>query len=286
MGWQRARRAGSGPWASVLVVGSAGAFIPALAFHPLVPYAADKNLWYTSPMLLCLAAAAVWPIDRFDPSEPSSSPTRRTALAAGALVLLLGLVACSPDEDEDGWTLDAGDCDDSNPDVHPEAPELWQDGIDNDCDGLEDVSDDYVFVEEQEPNDTSLGSCFSPDGQDIGHLAGAGLLTRFSGRIDSVVDASYTEGDLDCIAFRVPEHVEHPRLYVTLSWLEEDSDLDLAVQGIWEGEQVAFGLSQAPGPSPEVLISSSGFDPTTPLWLWLAGYDGPPTDYELDLVLR
>jgi hypothetical protein len=46
---------------------------------------------------------------------------------------------CSPDEpaeddqDGDGWTADAGDCDDQDAAVHPDAPELC-DGLDNDCD--------------------------------------------------------------------------------------------------------------------------------------------------------
>ena len=34
------------------------------------------------------------------------------------------------------------------------------------------------------------------------------------------------------------------------------------------------------------LVSSSGFDSGAPLWLWVVGYDGPPTDYRVDLVLR
>lgn len=44
------------------------------------------------------------------------------------------------DDDGDGYTEVAGDCDDSNPDAHPFADEL-DDGIDNDCDGCEDDRD-------------------------------------------------------------------------------------------------------------------------------------------------
>ena len=39
------------------------------------------------------------------------------------------------DADGDGWTIDE-DCDDSDPDVNPDAEEICNDGIDNDCDGL------------------------------------------------------------------------------------------------------------------------------------------------------
>ena len=44
------------------------------------------------------------------------------------------------DVDDDGWTDDE-DCDDSDPDVNPEADEICDDGIDNDCDGLIDDED-------------------------------------------------------------------------------------------------------------------------------------------------
>jgi hypothetical protein len=39
------------------------------------------------------------------------------------------------DADGDGWTIQGGDCDDSDPSVHPEAEEVPFDGIDQDCNG-------------------------------------------------------------------------------------------------------------------------------------------------------
>lgn len=300
LGWKRAHRAGAPAWASVLLVGSLGALVPALAIHQALPFAAYKNVWFMTPMLLTLSVAAFWPIVQFQAEHPADSPepvpTRSAAsLLVGALTMrsflclagvgLLSLSSCT-DQDGDGWTTQSGDCDDNNEAIHPGAPESWDDGIDNDCDGTTDWSDDYVLLAEAEPNDSSLGSCFAPEGQDLGRIAGSSLLTRIDGRIETVVDQSYEEGDRDCYAFRLPTVEDHPRLTIHLSWDDAESDLDLALQGLWEGVQVGFAQSQASGPGPEFLVSSSGFDSGAPLWLWVVGYDGPPTDYRVDLVLR
>ncbi len=45
------------------------------------------------------------------------------------------------DVDGDGFTT-LSDCDDSNPDINPDAVEIWYDGIDQNCDGLNDFDQD------------------------------------------------------------------------------------------------------------------------------------------------
>jgi hypothetical protein len=46
------------------------------------------------------------------------------------------------DRDGDGYSPAQGDCDDTNPMVHPGMPEICGDGVDNDCDGVADRTED------------------------------------------------------------------------------------------------------------------------------------------------
>ncbi len=46
------------------------------------------------------------------------------------------------DEDADGWSVAAGDCDDGDPTVHPEAYDPYYDGVDSDCAGDDDFDAD------------------------------------------------------------------------------------------------------------------------------------------------
>lgn len=71
-----------------------------------------------------------------------------------ALCLLVLVCACGPstrngddddiadmDNDGDGYTPMAGDCDDANASIFPGAAEVCDDGVDNDCNGNADSSD-------------------------------------------------------------------------------------------------------------------------------------------------
>lgn len=43
------------------------------------------------------------------------------------------------DVDEDGWTVAAGDCDDANAAIHPDAEETAGDGVDSNCNDADDT---------------------------------------------------------------------------------------------------------------------------------------------------
>ena len=62
-----------------------------------------------------------------------------------------------PDVDEDGWDPCAGDCDEGDPDVHPEAEEICN-GLDDDCDG---------FVPNEEADEEGDGEIDCDDGSGV-----------------------------------------------------------------------------------------------------------------------
>lgn len=43
------------------------------------------------------------------------------------------------DNDGDGWSVDGGDCNDDDANIHPEATETAGDGVDSNCDGEDDT---------------------------------------------------------------------------------------------------------------------------------------------------
>jgi|GEM_PF-6734804 len=72
------------------------------------------------------------------------------------VVHLLRTPPCE-DLDQDGYTVDEGDCDDDDPERHPGLAEVCDDERDNDCDGMADLRDPDCEELEGEPEPRDSG---------------------------------------------------------------------------------------------------------------------------------
>jgi hypothetical protein len=101
------------------------------------------------------------------------------------------------DADKDGWTIAAGDCDDGDPEVNPDARED-DGGYDDDCDG---VADDGEYGADYDDDGYSMryGDCDDTDpsvherADDPGYRTGNRLYAMTSVRGDTFVDDTLTE---------------------------------------------------------------------------------------------
>jgi len=203
--------------------------------------------------------------------------SRRWALA---VVLFTAVTGCSDDADGDGYGPDV-DCDDGDPTVHPGGVEYW-DHKDNDCDGVVDVSAQYRWWDEREPNDALFDDCYRGEGQWLGTLAPTGMVSYLDGHVDWVVDEDYDQGDHDCYGFRLQADAV---LHVQIEWPEPSADLDFVVWSHWEeeGTQEAFIASFEPTPFQDGGSTDGTLDAEYPVYLWVHEYAGEPTGYRVTL---
>ena len=111
------------------------------------------------------------------------------------------------DNDGDGWTINEGDCDDTNPNVHPGAVEICDDGIDNDCNG-------YIDHQEPDKDGDGYGPC-NGDCNDNDPLIHPGMPEipddGIDNNCDGIIDGDYdgdgwTVEDGDCDDFNPLVH--------------------------------------------------------------------------------
>tara|TARA_X000000950_G_C13888776_1_gene649955 strand:+ start:51 stop:1739 length:1689 start_codon:yes stop_codon:yes gene_type:complete len=84
-----------------------------------------------------------------DPTHPQDAVTKNYTYSKAEVDALISEIKTELgnqiDNDGDGYTEDGGDCDDSNASIYPVAPEISDDGIDNDCDGqIDELVPNYV----------------------------------------------------------------------------------------------------------------------------------------------
>ncbi|MFT4677944.1 MAG: hypothetical protein ACI84C_002074 [Flavobacteriales bacterium] len=73
---------------------------------------------------------------------------------------------CQYDLDEDGFSAETGDCDDTASDINPDAIDILNDGIDQDCSGFDAVdADEDGFLAEDDCDDNDAD--INPDGVEI-----------------------------------------------------------------------------------------------------------------------
>jgi hypothetical protein len=195
---------------------------------------------------LLLLAVACHP-DRRDPSD--SDP-------------VTGDTDVGPDDDADGWTTTAGDCDDDDPDVHPGLEDGCND-LDDDCDGEIDEDPDHTWYVDEDGDSWgghAILSCTS-DGYVSRHgdCDDADPVIHPSAEEDCDLVDDDCDGEVDLCRLTPASHV----LYGVVSWdgtgedlsyagdVDGDGRTDLLV-GVWGEEN-----GTARDPSSVVLVGTT-----------------------------
>ena len=97
------------------------------------------------PLAICLLLLSCQHSKMMDLAEGTNLQTQeRRIFRRRSSELPPTLNTCQPDDlglntddDDDGWMESEGDCNDMNAAVHPDAPDLSIDGLDQNCDGLD-----------------------------------------------------------------------------------------------------------------------------------------------------
>ena len=180
------------------------------------------------------------------------------------------VLACAP---EDGLTEAPGDCDDSDPDRHPEATEVCS-GTDTDCDDLTDEEDDSL--------DPSTLTLWYPDTDEDGYGAGEALAACTNPSTEGEV---WSDTDTDCDDARADVHPDATEIC-------DPDDTDEDCDGFADDADDSVDRSEAPTWYPDT--DEDGFgaadhggtllcdDPSTPGDLWLL--DATDCDNDNDAI--
>jgi large repetitive protein len=210
-----------------------------------------------------------------------------------------GTLACldmAGDTDQDGYTLDQGDCNDEDGNIHPEADDTFGDDVDSDCDGVDGVDSDGDGYAGGEGGDTEDSDpAINPGAAEICN----GIDDDSDGYIDEADDSldAYTGslyyadadgdgyGDADASLWAC----EMPIGYVSNSTDCDDSSGDLDEDGEPDGAEVFPGNLENEGDGCHLdadgdgwgdVDAIEGIDPGTDC------DDGNPSVYPGNLVLE
>ena len=157
------------------------------------------------------------------------------------------------DIDEDGFSVEEGDCDDSDSSIHPGAEEV-EDGVDNDCDSVidEDFSDPdldgdgYTSAVDCDDGDSSVHPGASEGDVDNN---GTGLDNDCDGRVDEGThdydddEDGFTENEGDCNDSAPFIHPSAPEI---LDFRDNDCD-GLVDEGTYDYDDDGDGFTESQG---------------------------------------
>lgn len=134
-----------------------------------------------------------------------------------------GSPCTEPDDDGDGFSECAGDCDDADPSINPGALEVCGDGVDQDCDGKSDAeppcSGIGTFVSQKKGNVGATGTASDPVAtitEGIARATQIGVPTAVIVAAGDYTEAIAIEGDISLVGGYDPE-----------SWAVRDPDVHL-----------------------------------------------------------
>ena len=145
------------------------------------------------PALFALLVLCVAGVGCGDDGNNGTNTTSPTTSAGGGGVGGAGgssSTGLSTDDDGDGFSENDGDCDDNDPNVHPDAQEVCDDNIDNNCNGATDS-------QEPDGDGDGFGPCAGDcnDGDPTIHPSAPEIdLDQVDNNCDGVIDADF-DGD-------------------------------------------------------------------------------------------
>jgi hypothetical protein len=95
------------------------------------------------------------------------------------------------DVDGDGFATSQNDCDDTDPSINPEASEVCENGIDEDCDGLTDCNDEVCAA------DPACSASSEPENFRVTTDAGASRHVRSDFNCPQVVAETFVHNSTD-----------------------------------------------------------------------------------------